>query len=434
MSHYRIRREGMEFPVAGLEALVRLVQEGTLGPTDKVFDPSSDAWVPAGQLDLLRTPFAERAKEQAARRNRSKRPRPPLLSSAQLGPVAPPTATPPADGESLFEIPPDLEAPSADLPAPDRQQAVIDGGNLRGDGTRNLADEGRSTDPGLGAPPVSRNGNGGEVIAFPDDAPDHSRLSELPPFGTSLDPDQARAALDNPGAFLRSAGTPAPSQPKPAVRPSLIVLAAAVALVGALLWVSYIQLSSNMYNAQQQQPSAAGPTPPLPGANDERGVGEVLPAGEQPTPDPDPRASSGALYEEMELSLRNRMVPGCSTISQEDDLDSALRVELSRLGVHASSIEAPVLSWGGRKGDLPHAVEIEIWYAGQQGELDRELGAIGLVIGKYAQHYGLDVRSFGVHVESAAGATRERSLDANAAKDFYQRRISLLEFLTGEPA
>ena len=435
MSHYRIRREGMEFPVAGLEALVRLVQEGTLGPADRIFDPAAERWGPAGDMGLLQGAFADRAREQAARRNRSKRPRPSLLGGPGPGPVAPGGAkSPPAPTESLFEIPPDLEAQSQEHADPPHL-AVFPGGNLRGGGTTSAEGDGRDTDPGLGlrkSPPrdPQASGPGGQVVPFDDD-PHRTQLGTLPPFGASLDPNQARAALDNPAAFLRSADRPPADQPKPAVRPTLLLMTAAVGLLGAFLWVSYFQQSANMYNAGVT--SVTG---------DDQAAGEGATTAPEPATQDSPAATSSSaarapsssdhLYEEMELALRNRMVPGCSTIAREDDLDTALRVELSRLGVQAHKVHAPVLTWGGRKGDMPHAVEVKIWYRGQAGELDRELGAIGLVVGKYAQQYGLDVRSFEVYLEGADGKSRLRSLDPAQAKQFYLKRSSLLQFLTGD--
>ncbi len=443
MSHYRIRREGMEFPVAGLEALVRLLQEGTLGPTDRVYDPSSRAWVPAAELGLLQGAFADRAREQAARRNRasrSKGPRAPLLPSVGMGPMAPPTSSSPgpdtAGTDPVFEIPADLEAHSQEHSSePDR--AVISGGNLRGSDSAGSDsaghdDQGRSTDPGLRPRVPKAHVNAvGELIAFPDEDPQRSRLASLPPFGASLDPDQARAALDNPAAFLRSADTPPAAQAKPAVRPTLLLMTVIVALVGAFLLVSYIQHSANMYNARLTSPSGASATAqPQPRRTPE--PGEATLVGEVPSTATTVPRSSDAFYDDMELQLRNRMVPGCSTIAREDDLDTALLLELSRLGVQPYSVHAPVLTWGGRKGDVPHGVEIKIFYEGQQGELDRELGAIGLVVGKYAQQYGLDVRAFEVFVKARDGSTRERALDANASKQLYLRHLSLLQFLTGE--
>ncbi len=417
MSHYRVRREGMEFPVAGLEALQRLVREGTLGPRDRVHSPTGECWQPAQELPELAEVFAALEREHASRKRR-KRPRASLLPSGGLGPVAPTTAAPP--GEPLFEIPPDLEGPSMEL------------AGARGD-------EEADTDPELGAPPVATDpppspdeASQGRVVSFPEEEVQRAAIRTLPPFGTSLDPDQAKAAMQDPGAFLRSASSPAPGQQPRPVRPSLILMTLLVGVVAAVIAVSYFQHNANMYQArkssvtgsrsQPTESAGAGPSSQQPDAAPVFGAPRTGPV--EPTAD--------ALYEEMELSLRNRMVTGCSTIAKEDDLDTALRVELSRLGVQAYSMHAPVLTWGGRKGDMPLAVEIKIWYQGHPGELDRELGAIGLVVGKYAQQYSLDVRAFEVTVRDASGQARVRTLDPTQARQFYLRRSSLLEFLTGE--
>jgi hypothetical protein len=436
MSHFRVRREGMEFPVAGPDALQRLVREGTLGVKDRVWDPELDTWLPAGEVPLLEPVFAEHDQQQAARRARRTKPKPSILSAGGLSVLGP--SAPSAHDEPSFEIPPDLESHSQELDPEEHSASrkVIGGGNLRG-GAASPSDEEHDTDPDLGAPSVKQSPppqdppvDRGHVIEFPDVDPVRSQLSALPPFGTSLDPEQAPAALRDPGAFLRSADTPHPSQPKPSVRPSLVVMTVIVCLLAALLTVSYFQQSANMYNARQSSASGTASQPAT--APRERGVGEVVEGGtDQPQQSSAPvDISTETLYERMELELRNRMVPGCSTIEREDDLDTALVIELSRLGVMAYSMHAPVLTWGGRKGDMPLAVEIKIWYEGQPGELDREIGAIGLLVGKYAQHYGLDVRAFEIYVRSGDDEPRKRPLDANAAKQFYLRRISLLEFLT----
>lgn len=431
MSHYRIRREGMEFPVAGIEALVRLVQEGTLGPADRVYDPASESWNQAADMGLLKGAFSDRAREQAARRNRSKRRRPPLIPSAEPGPGA--AAADPGGSSApvgpVFEIPADLEAHSQEHPSPSR--AVIEGGNLRGAGSSEPDDDGRGTDPGLAAGTgKSTRGSRGELIAFPEEDPQRARLATLPPFGASLDPDQARAALDNPAAFLRGADKPPVEPPKPAVRPALLLMTVIVGLVGAFLLVSYIQHSANMYNSRLTSPTGTQTQQAEPQVSPRRGEATLV--GELPSTRADNTPSSETIYDEMELALRNRMMPGCITIAREDDLDTALRVELSRLGVQAYSVHAPVLTWGGRKNDVPHGVEVKIWYEGQQGQLDRELGAIGLVVGKYAQQYSLDIRAFDVSVRDRDGSIRERTLDAGAAKQFYLHNISLLQFLTGD--
>jgi len=402
MSHYRVRRDGIEFPVAGTEALLRLVHEGSLSPTDRVFEPERSAWRAAGSLEVLAPAFAARDSAAEARRNLRPRVRPPTLPGAPAAPVASgpipaafdPDAPTPQPARPLFEIPTDLLPPpsSPPDPAPPAADPVA-----------------AQSKPG---PPVADAG--GRVLAFPGSKP-------LPGLAGALDPARARAALEDPASFLRGAREEPPARgPLANVRPALIVMTIAVCAIGALLVVSWVEHASN-----QQFARASGVQ-----------FDEVAPAADPSTQPssggPSAEAQADAFYEQMELSLRNRMVSGCSTIEREDDLDTALRIELSRLGVQVQSIHAPVLTWGGRHGDVPLAVEIKIWYEGHADQLDRELGAIGLVVGKYAQNYSLDVRSFELLLQGADGGARKRDLDPAAARQFYMRRISMLEFLKAE--
>ncbi len=430
MSHYRIRREGLEFPVAGREALLRMVDEGTLGPGDKVFDPDSQDWVRATDLPLLGPAFQARAQKQAARRSHRPRPRPSLMGQpgqGPTGPVLPPTPT--AGEHTPFQVPSDLESHSEEYSDPgNRLHSVIAGGNLRGGQQANENEDIESpTDPNLGPkkPPTPEpsddDPSGAHVIAFspPGAQPKpQPQPQPLPPFGASLDPEQAQAALVDPAAFLRGSHRPPADHSKPRVRPALLLMSVIVGVIGSFLWIFHIQHNSNMQYARVSTVS---------GGHDI--AVETAPPTEPGSPRHSP--STDEVFDKIELALRNRMVPGCSTINHDDDLDTALHIELSRLGVHATAIHAPVLEWGGRRGDVPTAVEIKIWYEGR-GELDRELGAIGLVVGKYAQHYSLDVRTFEVRVVTSSGTTGKRLLDATAARQLYLRRISLLEFLTSD--
>ena len=404
MSHFHVRRGGLEFPVAGTEALLRLVHDGALAPTDRVRDPGEGAWYAAGDMEVLKEAFAARAAADEARRAQRSRPRPlglPVSGEAPLPPVAPPTqqlappAAPPPTEAPAFAIPDDLVHREPEVaPAPPPREA-----------------------PAPELPPPSPSG----VLTFPSGGP----VSNL---AGRLDPLQAQAALEDPATFLRQDREAAQRRRgPPLMRPWLLIGVAFVVATFAFLVVTWVQGTATMRytsptgHAPREGGDAAGPTGP---------VGATGPAD---TPDPTPReVSANALYDEMELALRDRLMPGCLTISKEDDLDTALRVELSRLGVQVQSIHAPIVSWGGRHGDVPLAVEIRLWYESEPDQLDRELGAIGLVVGKYTQNYSLEVRAFEVFLRDAQGETRARSLDSTAARQFYLRRLSLLEFLTAE--
>ncbi|MFH1469418.1 MAG: hypothetical protein ABIO70_33845 [Pseudomonadota bacterium] len=399
MSHFRVRRDGIEFPVAGTEALLRLVHDGALSPKDRVREPDGGAWCAAGDLALLKEAFAARAAAAEARHAQRSRPRPPLPATlpAPMPPVAPPAPEepPPAPVEPhSFAIPEDLLHPEAEeppTPTPSPRQPPV---------------------PEI--PPPSPTG----VLSFPNGSP-------MPNLAARLDPTQARTAVEDPAAFLRQDRTRAPDRGRPAVRPWLLVGIALIVVLLAFLVVAWVEETASMRYARSTSPlPGAGAAPAAASGGATAAAARVGSA---------PRDASGdALYDQMELALRDRLLQGCMTISKEDDLDTALRLELSRLGVQVQTIHAPIISWGGRHSDVPLAVEIKLWYEGQPDQLDRELGAIGMVVGKYAQNYSLDVRTLEVYVRDEQGAARVVSLDPTAARQLYLRRRTLLEFLTGE--
>jgi len=455
MIHYRIRRDGLEFPVAGAEALVRMVNDASLGPGDRVFDPEADGWCEAQDLPALQGAF--RSKERRAQARRASQPAAatlrddPFFRDAPLGAAEDPSPSeeyevPASQGLRVHVIrarPGGLEDTDEveREPAP-RQRAVIDGGNLRARRTdpplrsssATRPDErplSRVDLPGAARPapsPVSAAGAGrpgAEVIAFPKSAGASGQLPPfLPPLGT---PEQARAALEDPAPYLRAGADAQAAEQGPrglAVRPALIVGTVLLGLLAFFIIASEVQHSSNMRFAEvdsvRRSSEAEGTAATTGPAQDQAGTREAVSTA-------DPRA----IYDSLERELRNRMMPGAMAITGEEDLDTALRTELSRLGVLAQDIHAPVLDWVGRRADQPHGVEVKIWYEGREGELDRELASIGLVVGKYAQQYDLDVRAFEVFLRRQDGATRKQVIDSSTARQFYLRRLSMYEFLTG---
>ena len=136
-------------------------------------------------------------------------------------------------------------------------------------------------------------------------------------------------------------------------------------------------------------------------------------------------------YEAIEDALRMRLHAGIVPVEGKDGLEGSLLIELSRLKIEVVKVDAPVLQWGGRKQDMPQVSEIVILFRSQVGELDRELAAIGLVVGKYVQHYNLDVPSIRAVVGDGQGGGKGRLLDSQRARRFYLQRISLYEYLLG---
>ncbi len=130
-------------------------------------------------------------------------------------------------------------------------------------------------------------------------------------------------------------------------------------------------------------------------------------------------------------ALRDTMSPGViDMMGRPDDLSTALLVELSRMKLGPVKVQADVLAWGGAKNDMPEAAEIHVLLQ-SKGELEWELGAVGLVVGKYAQFYGLEVLRLQVSLQSEDGTLRRQEIDPELAREFYRNRIDLFGFLRG---
>jgi hypothetical protein len=130
-------------------------------------------------------------------------------------------------------------------------------------------------------------------------------------------------------------------------------------------------------------------------------------------------------------ALRNTMSPGViDMMGRPDDLSTALLVELSRMKLGPVKVQADVLAWGGAKNDMPEAAEIHVLLQ-SKGEFEWELGAVGLVVGKYAQFYGLQVLRLQVTLQSEDGTLKRQQIDPELAREFYRNRIDLFGYLRG---
>ncbi len=143
----------------------------------------------------------------------------------------------------------------------------------------------------------------------------------------------------------------------------------------------------------------------------------------------DVASSDAAVYDAIEDQVRARMRPEPMDISGSGAFQDALLIELSQQRVDVVSVEAPVVSWVGVHKDLPETVEVRVRFRSRQGEIDRELAAIGLVVGRYVRSYHLDIPRFEVIIEGVNGSTRRLGVDPEMARRFYLKRISMLGFL-----
>ncbi len=114
-----------------------------------------------------------------------------------------------------------------------------------------------------------------------------------------------------------------------------------------------------------------------------------------------------------------------------DDLASALLIELSNMKLGPVRVSAPVVSWTGARNDVVEVADIEVRLTAT-GNIERDLAAVGLVVGKYLQQYGFRVRDLSIIVVGNDGVSRKRQLDPGAARSLWTGRKSLYDFLTGD--
>ena len=115
--------------------------------------------------------------------------------------------------------------------------------------------------------------------------------------------------------------------------------------------------------------------------------------------------------------------------SSEVNFEEALLIELGRVKLDVSSVRVTVGEWAGRKRDVPQNAEFRIKLRFRSGEIDRELAAVGLVVGKYIQRYSLDVGHFEVVMEQPSGELSGYRINPEAARKFYIQRLDLMTYL-----
>lgn len=132
----------------------------------------------------------------------------------------------------------------------------------------------------------------------------------------------------------------------------------------------------------------------------------------------------------VEAGLRAVSLGGVRPVRKPGDLDDALSVELQKLGVDVVSVRAPVTAWRGRKDDDPTTAQVHVVFRAS-ADLNRDLGAIALSVGRYKLHYQLTIEPFEVIMERAEGRSATM-LDPARAERFAQGRLSLSETIAAE--
>jgi len=131
----------------------------------------------------------------------------------------------------------------------------------------------------------------------------------------------------------------------------------------------------------------------------------------------------------MEQALREQLMEGILDIAGEEAFEVALLIELRRVRLDVAWARVKIETWAGRNKDVPENVRFQVRIRGRADDLDRDLGALGLVLGKYIQHYGLEAQGIEVLLEDEAGSVRQVRMHPDSARRFFTHRMSLEEFL-----
>lgn len=137
-------------------------------------------------------------------------------------------------------------------------------------------------------------------------------------------------------------------------------------------------------------------------------------------------------YTMLESELRAQMSLDLLEVTSESTFEEALFIELGRVKLDVASVRVTATDWAGRNRDVPKSAEFRIQLRFRSGELDRELAAVGLVLGKYIQRYSLEVPYLEVVMASPEGGDAKLfQLEPDSARRFYIQRVDLKEFLEG---
>lgn len=448
MEGYRARRDGHEFEVESLDALFRMAAEGRLRRTDEVL--TGAGWVRVEELPEIRAhlgpdPFdawsdLDSEDADAIYRGYVKE-GPPGLGNAVPRVPARPVAVPPAvlparpapdpwaeDGGGLDPVTGSRLAPTDGPTHPDGLVPDVAEG-AEGSPAGPFAARGHAPPPeppGALPPPVAPppaaapvappRPSGGPSLVKPGDviSPDVPVAAD-----PSLRPSPARP--DAGGEVIRFPRTPARRPPPdvPTLRDRGPAPVPLVRMSRLLLWVgvgtTMLAFAWWFVRATGELETGIDPASTEPGPGEERNPVEAPaePAG----------TDLGQLDEELRAGLRSEV----RAIHSDGELGDALLSDLLNLRSTVRDVKATVIKWTGRKQDLPHTAEIRVTLDGST-ELDRQLLAVGLVVGRYKRTHRMEVPLLEVYVPGDGGL-RKLTLDGTRAEAYYEQRLSPAEFL-----
>ncbi len=384
MSDIEIIAEERTFTVDTIDDLVDLVRSGRVGRAAQVKLPEADEYVRADSLPqvagvLAKDPWSAWEAE----------PDDSLLDAfTPPKPTPPPVEKPVAPAQDVVEeLPASALVPM--MSSSEEVEKVVEVAKPKA-----APDPERPITPSSTThPPRNPRRPPGKVIAFPQST--DNPIDGMHALAMDLTPRNQTPRVDHYSS----------------VRWSRVIVLGVVGVAVTMMWVWYVQTNATAQFSSRSK-VAVQATPKLPAPMSEVEIEkEVSP------------------YETLEDTLRNELMEGILDIPGETEFEDALLIELRRVRVDVRSVRVKINTWAGRKNDIPDDVSFQVKVVARDGELDRDLGGLGLVLGKYIQHYGLQVSSLDILL-SAEDGLRKIRMNPETARRYFTHRVSLERFLT----
>lgn len=380
MVTFEISMDGRTRTVEGVEALVGEVRSGKVGRAARVRPEGATEWGRADEVAEVAALFSAavwNAWEEDVDESvleAFQEPEAPRVSKLEPAPTTLPI-------DQVEELPDAAVAPVGALVEPEVAEEPLSRETMMSDDFA----------PSETTHPIKRRRPPAKVIEFP---------------GTDTHASIGAHALD-----LRQQRThvEARSDRRP-IRWISILLLGSAGLAAMLLWVWYV----DMHATADFVPKARSVS-----------VKSVIPA----PMTPEVIAAVVSPYDTLEDELREQLMEGILDITGQTEFEDALLIELRRVRVDVRSVRVKIQSWAGRNNDLPDEVSFNLKVVAHDGELDRDLGALGLVLGKYIQHYGLQATELNI-ILSADDGMRKLQMNPEMSRRYFTHRLSLERFLS----
>ena len=382
MATYEIKTDHDVFTLEGMDAVEGAVRAGKIGRAVQIREVGQKEWVRVDATPGLAGLFAVDVwdawvgETDATVLDAFQEAEPTRVAQSSQEQLTRPTA------DEVQELPAaSVEPVGEELPA-----SVSD----------NSAPERPKITPAVITHPAKPRRPAAKVIAFPAQKPAHTQGVHALKLEGYRQP-KLKASARGPGGL--------------AVRWGPIVLIGAVGAGAMMLWVWYININAGANFVDRRQ-----------------GDGELVTAAVKATiaDKIEPLVSP---YDTLEDATREQMMEGILDIPGETEFEDALLIELRRVRVDVRSVRVKIESWTGRKNDIPAQVSFNLKVVVRDGELDRDLGALGMVMGKYIQHYGLQVNTLNIILGGDDGL-RKLQMNPESARRYFTHRLSMERFLS----